>query len=776
MTYLSNEVGRTKRTLSLSTYSRYTLENNQTYVRGIDLDGRIAAYTLGTQSFAIGYDPASRISFISDVGNPPNTNTYGYDELDRLTSAVLPGTPYAYSYDAVGNRTSRTAGTSTHTYDISSSSNRINSITPTSGPIRTFAYDSNGSTEADGQNSYVYDTRGRMKQATSSIGATNYQVNALGQRIRKTNSLGDTVFGYDQGGRLLAEIRATTGEDYLYPMNGVTILPTEGYVRTVADLSWRVVGTGDFDGDGKGDILWRHFISGDNYIYFMNGTTIAAEGYVRTVADMNWKVAGVGDFDGDGRSDIFWRNSSTGETYVYLMNGTTISGEGYAQTVADQSWQVAGIGDFDGDGRSDVLWRNSSSGENYIYFMNGTTIATEGYIRTVADSNWRIAGIGKFDADGKSDIFWHKSTTGETYLYPMDGLTIKPSEGYIRTVSTIGWQVKGIGDLDGDGRSDVVWRNAITGENYLWPMDGLTIKSSEGYFRQVELTWQMAAIRDYDGDGKADIFWRRGQDQQPSREYVYLGDIPVAVFLSESPVPHYIHVDHLNTPRLVANAAGTTVWRWDQAEAFGNNPADENPSGLGAFDLPLRLPGQYYDKETNLHYNYYRDYDPSIGRYEESDPIGLKGGLNTYAYVGGDPLLGTDPLGLAKYCCRYLSSLAGDVSGFGLGFRHCYVVADDGTVYGLYPETVDGKTKGIPRTNDPRDVGGDCFDCPALQCGPDQNSCLRNAHNGYPRGTYRTFPGPNSNTYSATLARGCCQGGVPSGVRDAPGHWSSPPR
>ena len=98
------------------------------------------------------------------------------------------------------------------------------------------------------------------------------------------------------------------------------------------------------------------------------------------------------------------------------------------------------------------------------------------------------------------------------------------------------------------------------------------------------------------------------------------------------------HVDHLNTPRLVADAAGTTVWKWDQAEPFGNNVADENPSGLGAFDLPLRLPGQYFDRETNLHYNYYRDYDPSIGRYGESDPIGLQGGLNTYAYVGGDPL------------------------------------------------------------------------------------------------------------------------------------------
>ena len=99
----------------------------------------------------------------------------------------------------------------------------------------------------------------------------------------------------------------------------------------------------------------------------------------------------------------------------------------------------------------------------------------------------------------------------------------------------------------------------------------------------------------------------------------------------------FIQVDHLNTPRLVADAQQRTVWKWDHQEPFGVNVPDENPSGLGAFDLPLRLPGQYYDKETNLHYNYFRDYDPGIGRYVESDPIGLKGGINTYSYVGASP-------------------------------------------------------------------------------------------------------------------------------------------
>jgi RHS repeat-associated protein len=111
----------------------------------------------------------------------------------------------------------------------------------------------------------------------------------------------------------------------------------------------------------------------------------------------------------------------------------------------------------------------------------------------------------------------------------------------------------------------------------------------------------------------------------------------------------YIHTDHLNTPRLVTDGSGTPVWRWDQVEPFGDNLPNEDPDGNGTpGHMPLRFPGQYFDKETNLAYNYYRDYDPAIGRYVQSDPIGLKGGLNTYAYVDSDPLGSTDEKGLAK--------------------------------------------------------------------------------------------------------------------------------
>ena len=122
---------------------------------------------------------------------------------------------------------------------------------------------------------------------------------------------------------------------------------------------------------------------------------------------------------------------------------------------------------------------------------------------------------------------------------------------------------------------------------------------------------------------------------------------PVAVTVTApAPQVYYIHPDHLNTPRLIADSAGTTVWRWDNQEPFGNDTPNGDPDGdSNSFEFNLRFPGQYFDRETNLAYNYFRDYDPAIGRYIQSDPIGIIAGSNTYLYAWASPILFADPKG-----------------------------------------------------------------------------------------------------------------------------------
>jgi RHS repeat-associated protein len=120
---------------------------------------------------------------------------------------------------------------------------------------------------------------------------------------------------------------------------------------------------------------------------------------------------------------------------------------------------------------------------------------------------------------------------------------------------------------------------------------------------------------------------------------------------------YYIHSDHLDTPREITNEQNQTVWKNPPlTEPFGMTPVDEDPDGDGqVFTFNLRFPGQYYDQETGVHYNYFRDnYLPDFGRYGQSDPIGLEGGINTYAYVGGNPLIAIDPLGLMEICKRLI--------------------------------------------------------------------------------------------------------------------------
>jgi RHS repeat-associated protein len=112
-----------------------------------------------------------------------------------------------------------------------------------------------------------------------------------------------------------------------------------------------------------------------------------------------------------------------------------------------------------------------------------------------------------------------------------------------------------------------------------------------------------------------------------------------------SEVVRYLHSDHLNTPRLATNATAQVIWRWE-GTAFGDTYPNVDVDGDGKLTtVNLRFPGQYYDSESGLHYNWNRYYDPKVGRYLTSDPIGLRGGLNTYLYTN-NPLGEIDPEGL----------------------------------------------------------------------------------------------------------------------------------
>ncbi len=127
------------------------------------------------------------------------------------------------------------------------------------------------------------------------------------------------------------------------------------------------------------------------------------------------------------------------------------------------------------------------------------------------------------------------------------------------------------------------------------------------------------------------------EDGTATKEYVYYNDIPIAVITDTD--THKIYTDHLDTPRRVADNTNNIVWEWE-SKPFG----EDKPTG--SYTLNLRFPGQYFDSETNTHYNINRDYNPIIGRYIQSDPIGFDGGVNTFGYVKNNPIDSIDLEGL----------------------------------------------------------------------------------------------------------------------------------
>ena len=308
-----------------------------------------------------------------------------------------------------------------------------------------------------------------------------------------------TDFNNDQKSDILYR-NIATGQVYRLLMNGFSV--TNGtLVYTEPNLDWKIVAEGDFNGDNINDLVWRNSTTGQVFIQTFDSSGLASTGaIVYTEPNAAWKILGAPDIDGDGMADLLWWNSSTGQVFVMLMNGLNIKAQGLVYTEANTTWKIVATGDMDGVRAANrLVWHNSVTGQVYLQrltYQNGAFSQTGLIIGTEPNTSWNIIATPDLDGDGKSDLLWRNQATGQVYGMLMNGNSIG-LQNFIYTSSDLAWKIVAVGDYNGDGKSDLLWRNESTGQLWMMQMNGLAIGPQAGPYFEPNLNWRTLGPWEY---------------------------------------------------------------------------------------------------------------------------------------------------------------------------------------------------------------------------------------------------------------------------------------
>jgi RHS repeat-associated protein len=631
-------------TLPDSSTLLYTYDGAHRLTQITDEAGNTVKYTLdamGNRTAENAYDPSnvlhrthSRVinalneiyQDISAAGTAAVATTFGYDNNGNQTSVAAPlSRNTARTYDAL-NRLSQTTdpanGVTHFGYDAN---DNLTSVKDPRNLTTTYAYTGFGDlvtqTSPDtGTTRNTYDSAGNRASSTDARGAiASYSYDALNRMTGVTYTLSGVTdqtiaFSYDAGsygkGRLTGAADAHHSLTYVYD--------ALGRVTSKTQITGAVVLTVGY-GYTNGDLATLTTPSGNSVTYGYNSNhqivSVAVNG-TPVLSSVTYEPFG-------GVNGWTWGNG-TGTVRAYNTDGnvSAISSAGSKNYGYDDASRIDGISDSSNPALSwtygyDAMDRVNSAATpaqsvSFTYDADGNRATQSGTISSTFivanDSNRLTAAIGGltraylYDARGNTQQFG-------TYLFTYNaaGRVVSVNSGTATT-------------------------------SYIYNAFGQRIQKS-GASATTYFVYDEAGhlIGEYNGAGNI------------MQETVWMGDIPVATlqFGTSALKTYYVHTDHLNTPRRITNRnTNIIVWRWD-SDPFGNGAAVQNPQGTVTVTYNLRYPGQYFDSETGLFQNMQRDYDPQVGRYIESDPIGLRGGsYSTYVYVGDNPVSRVDSTGL----------------------------------------------------------------------------------------------------------------------------------
>ena len=593
-----------------------------TYTDGYDGNGN-AIYSIDGTPAQVGteqlYDPLNRpVKTLQDhagTGATRDTTTqYAYDTRDNLRSVIDPDNLTTnYTYDGLNNLTALSSpdtGNTGYTYDAAG--NRLTQ-TDARGVTSTYSYD-------------VLNRLTGISYPTTSLNITYaYDQPAsgcynVGRLTKITDNSGTTTYCYDQRGNVLSKVQVTNG----------TALTTS-YSYTLADrLASITYPSGAIvsytrDGVGRIDMVTYKANATATAVTLISNATYYPYGPLNVLSFGNGRSL-TKTYDHDYAISQIVSSSSTGliigasvDVLGNLLNASSTipSNPPTQQYLYDPLYRLTNVENGSG-----------TSLESFTYDLNGDRLSKNG--------------------------------AAYTYSSPLTSHRLLVANGYSRTYDADGNVSSGPITFNGATISGVTFTFDNRNRLSQLSLSGASISSNyNGKGERVRKTLQGAGNSDtlysYDEGGRL-LSQYAASGSAFQADYIYLDSIPIAY--ATAGTVYYIETDQLGTPRQVIKPGATTasdtlVWKWDY---FASNSAfGENAPSVQTITFNLRFPGQYFDTETGLNYNYFRDYESAIGRYLASDPEGLDGGINTYSYVSANPLDFVDRLGLwVKRCARKL--------------------------------------------------------------------------------------------------------------------------
>jgi RHS repeat-associated protein len=632
-------------TLPDSSTITYTYDAAHRLTKISDGAGNTISYTLdamGNRTAESSYDPASTLHRThSRVFNALNEL---YQDINSAGTAAVTTT---LAYDNDGNVTSSAAPLSRNTADQYDALNRLTQITDPASGITKLGYDANDNLAS------VIDPRSLT---------TSYTHNGFGDVTQLVSpDTGTSLSTYDSGGNLKTATDARSAlATYSYDaMNRVTqVAYADQTINFTYDAGTNGIGRLTGASDANHTLSWT---------YDTLGRVTGKGQKVGTIT----KSVGYAYVNGDLTSLV----TPSGQTIVYAytnhritsitVNGTTLlSGATYDPFGPATGWawgnSTASTRSFDKDGNPSQIVAAGVT--------NGYTVDNASRITGISDSglssdSWTF-GYDLLDrvTSGSSSA----KTRGYTYDANSNQLTTTGTVAFTDTIATTSNRLNSTsgGIARSYGYDNAGNTTSYTGDSFTFNKRGrmsqaIVNGSASNYIYNAlgQLIHKSGnggnTLLMYDEVGH--ILGEYSSTGVLVQETIWMGDMAVATLRpnGSSITIYYVHADHLGTPRKVTRPSDNgLMWRWDP-DTLGSVAPNQNPSGLGTFKYNPRFPGQYALPESGLYYNYFRDYDPQTGRYLESDPIGLKGGINPYAYVGDSPVNLVDPLGLCKIVLQF---------------------------------------------------------------------------------------------------------------------------